>query len=479
MSLRRCTRCVTCGIYVLVGLNIWMSLTILDSARAWLLTPPVAPPQPQPPPHWLVRQALAQTSPAPTSGPALARVLPARVRIVPAHLPMPSSNPGGSRTVLISSPTSSANPVSIANPVSRQSALVQPRILSGNPLPPTTTLSPQSTLDPRDLSVCRSWQHESSQDYPGFGSIPAWQAKLRHSHSLGYTDPDGNVTEYCLTVIAMVRIYPGDPAAWSVCELKQWLHYLYLAGVEHVYLCDHYAADAERLGQRLDHYTSQGVVTYIPWGVSENRSQHSVKARDDCYRHVVGRYGSLSRWQMTLDIDEYPFSAVDSGEGFLTRAVHSHSGVYGAALSELTLVTRLMHGQGDRRHYNLTLARITRLDTAGTGKPLPHQLKPLYRPDRVDTALDGQQVSQLDLEKGVQSIQLRQYRVGRSVQASDEVLYLLRYWGAKLQDWGPDTPEMMSHTREFTAMRSAHAEKVRQSLLAFGEVNAFSNTTGP
>jgi len=116
------------------------------------------------------------------------------------------------------------------------------------------------------------------------------------------------------------RIYNGDEAHWTVKELKQWLHYMLLAGVEHFYVCDHFAADSERLDVALRRYIDAGLVTYIAWDQrSADGSGNALRAQTRCYRRLVTRYRRRHRWQIAVDVDEYPFSPNDTRENFLAR----------------------------------------------------------------------------------------------------------------------------------------------------------------
>jgi len=117
-----------------------------------------------------------------------------------------------------------------------------------------------------------------------------------------------------------VRIYDEDEARWTVRELKQWLHYMLLAGVEHFYVCDHYANESERLDGALRRYIDAGLVTYIPWGKNSAAGGGSpLRAQIRCYQRLVTRYRRRHRWQIAVDIDEYPFSPNDTRENFLAR----------------------------------------------------------------------------------------------------------------------------------------------------------------
>jgi len=122
-----------------------------------------------------------------------------------------------------------------------------------------------------------------------------------------------------LLYVAQVRIYSGDEARWTVKELKQWLHYMLLAGVEHFYVCDHFASDSERLDGALKRYIDAGLLTYIAW---DQRSAaagagDALTAQTRCYQRLITRYRRRHRWQIAVDVDEYPFSPNDTRENFL------------------------------------------------------------------------------------------------------------------------------------------------------------------
>ena len=76
---------------------------------------------------------------------------------------------------------------------------------------------------------------------------------------------------------------------------------------------------------------------------------------------------------------------------------------------------------------------------------------------------------------GVEAI----HRHGQLVIADTSKLKMLHYWGARLQDWGPDTPKVIDMTVEFNDIRNTIAKSVRHSLIAFNDTAAFSKETGP
>ena len=130
--------------------------------------------------------------------------------------------------------------------------------------------------------------------------------------SLSKLKPSSTPYKFYLTTVIIVRIYKNDKAMWTIKQLKQWLHYLFYAGVQHVYLCDHFVQYHERLKENLRRYVDNNLLTYIewPWNASikfGNIIIHQVQ----CYNHVICKYRSESRWQMSVDMDEYPFCEND------------------------------------------------------------------------------------------------------------------------------------------------------------------------
>jgi hypothetical protein len=113
-----------------------------------------------------------------------------------------------------------------------------------------------------------------------------------------------------------VRIYDKDKSRWTIRELKQWIHYMLLAGVEHIFICDHFEHDSERLDRALQKYIDVGLVTYIAWNAV---SRNAMWAQIRCYQRLVKRYRRRHKWQIAVDMDEYPFALNDTKENFLVR----------------------------------------------------------------------------------------------------------------------------------------------------------------
>ena len=302
-------------------------------------------------------------------------------------------------------------------------------------------------------------------DYPPYNAtgadgvvrpVPLWQRRLR-AQIANHTAPtvvamkdraDVDVA-YFLVELLQVRIYAADPGRWSFNELRQWMHYLFLAGVEHIYVCDHFVDVSERLDAALQRYVDAGLVTYLPWSTIRN----PMLAQTRCYQHIINRFRRRHRWQLAVDIDEYPFAPNDTDENFLVRYLERVP----EDVTEISLQNFLMLGAGDRRRP-LVVERITRM----TPKPANDLVKPVYRPDRVGANVHHNHVLS-----------------GRRRDADTGELRMLHYWGGRAQRWGPDTPKILDITRVMTDMRDAWSVPLTSSLLVFGDGDALTNTTGP
>jgi len=119
-----------------------------------------------------------------------------------------------------------------------------------------------------------------------------------------------------------------------------------------------------------------------------------------------------------------------------------------------------MLGAGDRTRAKMALERIIRMTSNSANK----LVKPVYRPVRLHAA----------------NVHRNRVERGRRVDAPPDQLRMLHYWGARGQQQDPGAARMiMSRTVEMTLMRDAWSQRVENSLLVFGERDAFSNSTGP
>jgi len=88
-------------------------------------------------------------------------------------------------------------------------------------------------------------------------------------------------------------------------DLREWLEFNRLIGIEHVYLYDDGSTDGS--AEIVRPYVASGFVTYIPWGsfFTHFGQQHLA------YAHALGTFGPSWRWMTFIDIDEFLFPVKD------------------------------------------------------------------------------------------------------------------------------------------------------------------------
>ena len=270
----------------------------------------------------------------------------------------------------------------------------------------TTKQASYTSSDKSLIQYCRSWCHVKAENL----SKP-----------------------YFLTAVLLVRIYVKDLAQLTTRELRQWLYYLRYAGFEHVYVYDAFVFKEESQEQALKHLIDEGFVTYVDWShrafpYSISGTQHSA------YQDCINKFGHESMWQAAIDMDEYPFSPTDQQPNFVQRQVAGFSKTTPTA-SELTMQNFLFLGKPlDSNKHPLLIDRLWRR----THGPANALVKPIYKPRHVSSA----RVHHNALSKG------------RSVNFPVNVLRMNHYWGARLQNWGEDTPEIIARTQPDTSMET-------------------------
>lgn len=273
----------------------------------------------------------------------------------------------------------------------------QLRVLAPSIKTPNMNWSNKYTTDKLSQSDCRTWCHGKE-----------------------------NATKpYFLTAVLLVRIYVSDLAQLSTRELTQWFYFLRYAGFEHVYVYDAFVMKNESQRSALKGLMDERFVTYIDWShkahpYSLDGTQHAA------YQDCINRYGHESVWQAAIDMDEYPFSPTDQKPFFASKAVKRFSENAPGA-SELTMLNFLFLGKpldGDKHPF--LIDRIWRR----THGPANALVKPIYKPPDVSRAI----VHHNFLARGM------------SMNFPRELLRMNHYWGARLQNWGEDTPEIIAKT---------------------------------
>ena len=232
---------------------------------------------------------------------------------------------------------------------------------------------------------------------------------------------------YFLTAVFIVRIYKNDKSELTTAEVKQWLEYLRYAGVEHVYLYDTWYLPGESQEEALDIFIKEKYLTYVDW--HKYNPYIREKTQLPAYQHCINKYGKESTWQAAIDIDEYPFSPSDTEPGFLYRFVKRFSEQH-REVSEITMKNYLFLGEKGKEE--LLMERLWR-HTHGPSNPL---VKPIYKPPAIRSA----------------QIHHNSLRSGCTKDAPSSDMRMNHYWGARLQNWGPDTKESLAKTEEDRGM---------------------------
>jgi len=226
---------------------------------------------------------------------------------------------------------------------------------------------------------------------------------------------------YFLTAVLLVRIYKADKANLTNREMKMWLEYLRYAGFEHVYVYDAFVYEEEAVLETLKPFQDDGYVTYVDWHTHNPYTIDGTQVA--AYQDCINNYKGENEWQAAIDIDEYPFSPRDTSPGFLYRYMKDYSPLH-PDVSELTLQNFLYLGKPLEKE-ELMIERLLRR----TPKPGTDLVKPIYKPKNVRANVH---------HNGILT--------GRSMNAPSEELRMNHYWGARLQNWGEDTPEILKKT---------------------------------
>ncbi|XP_033641611.1 uncharacterized protein LOC117301692 [Asterias rubens] len=273
--------------------------------------------------------------------------------------------------------------------------------------------------------------------------FPFWCSGVSSTHG---SLPPGTVVSannsdgvYFLTAVLLVRIYEYDKAQLTTREMLQWLQYLAYAGVEHVYVYDAYLYKNESQNVSLNCFIKNGFVTYVDWSHRAKPKYTIGGTQVSAYQHCLDTYGKHSKWQTAIDIDEYPFAPNDKSPGFLTRYLKMISYKKGPRTSEISMQNYLYLGKHlSGVEHPLLIDRLWRR----TIKVANNLVKPIYQPLGVQSA----------------NVHHNTLRRGHHVYVPDsKKLRMNHYWGARLQNWGEDTPKILNLTTEDRGMERAVA----------------------
>ena len=283
----------------------------------------------------------------------------------------------------------------------------------------TPTVVAQQTAKTNNID----WSYKNVSNYTVPSDCQNWCRQRKENSS----------KPFFLTAVLLVRVYVKDLAQLTTRELRQWIYYLRYAGFQHVYVYDAFVLKNESQAQALKPLIDEGFVTYTDW--SHKAYPYSIAGtQHSAYQDCINRFGHETQWQAAIDIDEYPFSPADQQPLFAQRAIARFSEKE-PDVSELTMQNYLFLGKPlDDNKHPLLIDRIWRR----THEPANALVKPIYRPSHVSAAI----VHHNALARGTS----RSFPVDQ--------LRMNHYWGARLQNWGEDTPEIIAKTQQDNSMES-------------------------
>ena len=195
-----------------------------------------------------------------------------------------------------------------------------------------------------------------------------------------------------------------------------------------MYLYDAWVTEDESQIEELEPFINDKFVTYTDW---HEHNLYTLPMQTKCYQDCLDRFGLESTWQAAIDIDEYPFAPIDTEPDFLARFVEKYA-AKNPDVSEICMQNYLFLGKPiSKNERELLIERLWRRDPS----PSNRLVKPIYKPTDVKAAIHH-------------NIILK----GRSKNAPVGELRMNHYWGARLQNWGEDTPEILARTIEDHSM---------------------------
>ncbi len=170
-------------------------------------------------------------------------------------------------------------------------------------------------------------------------------------------------------------------------------------------------------------------MTYIDW---HKHNPYSISGtQHTAYQHCLDNFRKESQWQSPIDIDEYPFSPSDTQPNFLQRFLRKAHTTW----SEVTMKNFLMLGKPlDEKAHPLLIDRMFRRTKTNANV----LVKPIYRTKHIARAMVHHNQLILGYTSG---------------DADERLLRLNHYWGARLQNWGEDTPKVLKITEKDDSMK--------------------------
>ncbi|ELU18918.1 hypothetical protein CAPTEDRAFT_210399 [Capitella teleta] len=155
---------------------------------------------------------------------------------------------------------------------------------------------------------------------------PPWVNKGTPDQGVRPSMPPAPVKQYGLAAYTATQMEYADPVIQNfrrdIAGLKQWIHYLIITGVEHIFICDCHEDEKHHLTHALANFTQQGIVTHLAVHINISRGFVLQNAQAECFQRLLPTIKSSAHWLMNINMYEYPFVRNDFHFGFLNRHLH-------------------------------------------------------------------------------------------------------------------------------------------------------------
>jgi hypothetical protein len=267
-----------------------------------------------------------------------------------------------------------------------------------------------------------------------------------------------------LSAAVMFRTFDADLEQYTLRDVEEWMAVMRFGGVQHFYVYDQCHSKDECQPALA---SSHADVTYRRWPPpSEFDFEHPPHhwetddyshAQYSAYLHAANTYRACSEWQITMDIDEYPYSRADQKPGYISRAIKQYAGKPGrytslGSVTQLVIQNQIFMGQPSRPDKPSRIGRNIRRAprTAGvafrtTTQARKSRVKSIYRCDDLQEMVFG-------------NPHVFRMEYGRTRLVAENTLTAFHYWGWRGDASDPPSKAFLANTVEDNAMDAIIAQ---------------------
>ncbi|EFJ22120.1 hypothetical protein SELMODRAFT_416949 [Selaginella moellendorffii] len=237
---------------------------------------------------------------------------------------------------------------------------------------------------------------------------------------------------FFLVAVIVNRVFAADLFNITAFECRQWIEFMGSAGVGHIYWYDTAHGQSESQEENLRPYVESGALTYHRFyslfPMLESSDCHY--EQENSYAHFLANYNQSSVWALEMDVDEYPFSPMDTFPAFLARFVQRRAETSEVSQILLQCMFFLGNPAGDPGNWMIERYQRRKRETEGRIAGSRSRQKPIFRPSLVEsaTSIDAHMFSM---------------GTGATIVAEEEEMRMNHYWGPRVTNFGPDTPELV------------------------------------